>query len=121
MKQVTIPFKFDDMTVNEMKIVIGTMHAMMGAAYDMRNSFREDPASQFLANCEDFFWKFQALTKDLSTYVIEDKEYDAGRDAAAEHSRADGFDVQAALQSFEKDPADTAFQRGYQRQLEEYV
>ena len=121
MKQVTIPFKFDDMTVTEMKIVISMMHGMMGAAYDMRNSFREDRAETFLSNCEDFFWKFQGMTKDLSTYVIEDKEYEAGRDAAAEHSRVEGFDVAAALQSFEKDPADTAFQRGYQRQLEEYV
>ena len=118
MKQVTIPFNVDHMSVNEMKIIIGMMRGLKDAAYDMRNSFREDSAERFLSNCEDFYWKFQAMTKDLSTYAIVDKEYEAGREAAAAEMRSEGFDVAAALQSFEGDPADTPFQRGYQRQLE---
>ena len=74
MKQVTIPFNVDHMTVNEMKIIIGMMRGMKDAAYDMRKSYSEDRAEKFLSNCEDFFWKFQAMTKDLSTWSIEDKE-----------------------------------------------
>jgi len=119
MKQVTIPFNVDHLSVNEMKIIIGMMRGMKDAAYDMRDSFREDRAETFMSKCEDFYWMFQAMTKDLSTYAIEDAEYVSGREAAALEMRTEGFDVEAALQSFEGDPADTPFQRGYQRQLEE--
>ena len=74
MKQITIPFNVDHMTGTEMKIIIGMMRGMKDAAYDMRNSYSEDRAEKFLLNCEEFFWKFQAMTKDLSTWSIEDKE-----------------------------------------------
>ena len=49
------------------------------------------------------------------------KEYQAGRAAAFKEMAKNDFDVFAALQSFERDPADTPFQLGYLRELEEKV
>ena len=50
------------------------------------------------------------------------KEYQAGRAAASKEMLKDeDFDVFAALQSFERDPADSPFQLGYLRELEEKV
>ncbi len=49
------------------------------------------------------------------------KEYQAGRVAAFKEMAKNDFDVFAALQSFERDPADTPFQLGYLRELEEKV
>jgi len=72
--KVTIPFNVDHMTVNEMKQVMGMMRGMKDAAYDMRDSFREDRAETFLLKCEDFFWKFQTVTQNMSTWSIEEKE-----------------------------------------------
>ena len=49
------------------------------------------------------------------------KEYQAGRAAAFKEMAKNDLDVFAALQSFERDPADTPFQLGYLRELEEKV
>ncbi len=49
------------------------------------------------------------------------KEYQAGRVAAFKEMAKNDFDVFAALKSFERDPADTPFQLGYLRELEEKV
>ncbi len=49
------------------------------------------------------------------------KEYQAGRVAAFKEMAKNDFDVFAALKSFESDPADTPFQLGYLRELEEKV
>ena len=31
-------------------------------------------AETFLLKCEDFFWKFQTVTQNMSTYSIEEEE-----------------------------------------------
>ena len=49
------------------------------------------------------------------------KEYQAGRVAAFKEMAQNDFDVVAALTLFERDPADTPFQLGYLRELEEKV
>tara|TARA_R110000787_G_scaffold14390_1_gene44485 strand:+ start:135 stop:344 length:210 start_codon:yes stop_codon:yes gene_type:complete len=40
-----------------------------------------------------------------------------GRDAAADDINQQGFDVDQAIASFDNDPADSPFQRGYFREL----
>ena len=72
--KVVIPFNVDHMTVNEMKQVIGSMRTMLDKAHEMRDSYRDDSAETFLLKCEDFFWKFQTVTQNMSTYSIEEKE-----------------------------------------------
>jgi hypothetical protein len=77
MKQVTIPFNVDHMTVNEMKQVIGAMHSMLDAAYEMRDAHKNIPEAQYLMKCDDFFWKFKTVTKNMTTYSIEKEKQDA--------------------------------------------
>ena len=72
--KVTIPFNVDHMTMNEVKQVLGSMRTMLDTAHAMRDSFREDRAETFLLKCEDFFWKFQTVTQNMSTYSIEEEE-----------------------------------------------
>ena len=48
-------------------------------------------------------------------------DYQAGREAASADMLVEGFDIYTALRSFEEDPADTPFQEGYLRELEEAV
>lgn len=72
--KVTIPFNVDHMTVNEMKQVIGSMTAMLNAAHEMRDAHKNIPEAQYLMKCDDFFWKFRAVTENMTTYSIEEKE-----------------------------------------------
>ena len=48
-------------------------------------------------------------------------DYQAGREAASADMLVEGFDIHTALRSFEDDPADTPYQEGYLRELEEAV
>ena len=48
-------------------------------------------------------------------------EYQAGREAASADMLVEGFDLHTALRSFEDDPADSPYQEGYFRELEEAV
>ena len=48
-------------------------------------------------------------------------EYQAGREAASADMLVEGFDLHTALRSFEDDPADSPYQEGYLRELEEAV
>jgi len=48
-------------------------------------------------------------------------DYQAGREAASADMLVEGFDLQTALRSFEDDPADSPYQEGYLRELEEAV
>ena len=72
--KVTIPFNTEYMTVNQIKQVLGSMTAMLNAAHEMRDSYRDESAEAFLLRCEDFFWKFQTVTQNMTTYSIEEKE-----------------------------------------------
>jgi len=49
------------------------------------------------------------------------KQYQAGREAASADMLVEGFDILKALKSFEEDPADSPYQLGYLRELEEAV
>ena len=49
------------------------------------------------------------------------KDYQAGREAASEEMLHEDFEVYTALKLFELDPADTPFQLGFLRELEEAV
>ncbi len=49
------------------------------------------------------------------------RDYQAGREAASEEMLHEDFEVYTALKLFELDPADTPFQLGFQRELEEAV
>ena len=51
----------------------------------------------------------------------EFKDYQAGRAAACKEMDQPDFDLHWALNSFKKDPADSPFQLGYLRELEEAV
>jgi len=53
--------------------------------------------------------------------LSEFKEYQEGRAAACEQMDQPDFDVQWAIHSFKNDPADSPFQHGYLRQLEEAI
>ena len=62
----------------------------------------------------------------MSTFTFtwreeEIRDYQAGREAASEEMLHEDFEIHTALKSFEKDPADTPFQEGYLRELEEAV
>ena len=48
-------------------------------------------------------------------------DYQAGREAASADMLVEGFDLHTALRSFEDDPADSPYQEGYLRELEEAV
>ena len=48
-------------------------------------------------------------------------DYQAGREAASADMLVEGFDLHTALRSFEEDPADSPYQEGYLRELEEAV
>ena len=48
-------------------------------------------------------------------------DYQAGREAASADMLVEGFDIHTALRSFENDPADSPYQEGYLRELEEAV
>ena len=48
-------------------------------------------------------------------------DYQAGREAASADMLVEGFDLHTALRSFENDPADSPYQEGYLRELEEAV
>jgi hypothetical protein len=49
--------------------------------------------------------------------VINYNRYQRGRETASKEMQHADFDVNAAIASFENDPADSAFQHGYLRQL----
>lgn len=72
--RVIIPFNKDHMTMNEVKQVLGSMSAMLDRAHAMRDSYREESAEKFLANCEDFYWRFQTVTQNMSTWSIEEEK-----------------------------------------------
>ena len=48
-------------------------------------------------------------------------DYQAGREAASEEMLHEDFEIYTALKLFELDPADTPFQLGFLRELEEAV
>ena len=72
MRKITIPFNSDLMTVRDMKAVIDVMVYMLNGAYNMRNDHKNIPGDEYLKKCDDFFWKFKSLTKDISTHDIEE-------------------------------------------------
>jgi hypothetical protein len=49
------------------------------------------------------------------------RDYQAGREAASREMLHEDFEVYTALKLFELDPADTPFQLGFLRELEEAV
>ena len=53
----------------------------------------------------------------LKPDVTNFNRYQRGREAASEEMDHPDFDLSAAIASFEDDPADSAFQHGYLRQL----
>ena len=71
--RVIIPFNKDHMTMNEVKQVLGSMSAMLEQAHGMRGSYSEESAEKFLAKCEDFYWRFQTATQNMSTLKREEE------------------------------------------------
>ena len=53
----------------------------------------------------------------LKPDVTNFNRYQRGREAASKEMDHPDFDLDAAIASFEGDPADSAFQHGYLRQL----
>jgi hypothetical protein len=53
----------------------------------------------------------------LKPDVTNFNRYQRGREAASKEMDRPDFDLSAAIASFEDDPADSAFQHGYLRQL----
>ncbi len=92
---------------------------------EIRASDKDAALSKWLDYC-DGYWD----TNDLVYYECiegtkEDVklpiDYQAGREAASADMLVEGFDLHTALRSFEDDPADTPYQEGYLRELEEAV
>ena len=53
----------------------------------------------------------------LKPDVTNFNHYQRGREVASEEMNHPDFDLDAAIASFEGDPADSAFQHGYLREL----
>ncbi len=92
---------------------------------EIRASDKDAAHSKWLDYC-DGYWDTDDLvyyegiegTKDELNFH---SDYHAGREAASADMLVEGFDIHTALRSFEEDPADTPYQKGYLRELEEAV